>query len=430
VGIASGREEAALAYGRESNRLTARMVEQVKKPGYYGDGAGLVLRVADSGSKVWLFRYKTQGRVREMGLGPVRDVSLAEAREGAREARRLRRAGIDPIDAKRQRQAAARLDAAKTITFSQCAAAYIENHRAAWKNRKHAAQWEATLRTYAYPVFGNLPVATVDTALVIKVLDPMWSKKPETASRLRGRIEAVLDFAKVRGYRDGENPARWKGHLKEALPAVSKLRKIKHHAALPYAEIGAFLADLRTREGGAAAALEFAILTAARTAEVIGARWSEIDMATGVWTIPAERMKARVEHRIPLNKQALAVLRRAAAGKVNDVVFCGQKPGRPLSNMALLMVLRRMNRGDLTAHGFRSTFRDWAAECTNFPAEVAEAALAHVVGDKVEAAYRRGDLFEKRRRLMDAWATYCFNEKRGAYSAVISLNEKGLNAGL
>jgi integrase len=392
---------------RESNRLTARVVEQAKRPGYYGDGGGLVLRVAEGGSKVWLFRYKTQGRVREMGLGPIRDVSLAEAREGAREARRLRRAGVDPIDAKHQRQASARVDAAKMITFSQCAAAYIENHRAAWGNAKHAAQWEATLRTYAYPVFGNLPVAAVDTALVVKVLDPIWSKKPETASRLRGRIEAVLDFATVRGYRVGANPARWKGHLKEALPAVSKLRKVRHHAALPYAEIGAFMAKLRPREGGAAAALRFAILTAARTGEVIGARWSEIDMAAGVWTIPAKRMKAGAEHRIPLSAQTVAVLRSAAARKVNDVVFCGQKPGRPLSNMALLMMLRRMGRDDITAHGFRSTFRDWAAERTTFPREVVETALAHTVANKVEAAYRRSDLFEKRRPLMQQWGSFC-----------------------
>ena len=406
---------------RNSNRLTARVVEQFKKPGYYGDGGGLVLRVTDGGSKVWLFRYKSQGRVREMGLGPIRDVSLAEAREGAREARRLRRVGVDPIDAKRQRQAAARLDAAKMITFSQCAAAYIENHRAAWTNGKHAAQWEATLRTYAYPVFGNLPVAAVDTALVVRVLDPIWSRKPETASRLRGRIEAVLDFAKVRTYRDGENPARWKGHLREALPAVNKLRKIKHHAALPYAEIGAFMADLRTREGGAAAALEFAILTAARTGEVIGARWSEIDMVAGVWTIPAERMKARVEHRIPLSKQALAVLRRAAARRVNDVVFSGQKPGRALSNMALLMMLRRMGRDDITAHGFRSTFRDWAAERTTFPREVVEAALAHTVANKVEAAYRRSDLFEKRRPLIQQWGSFCDEQVADGGATVTSL---------
>jgi integrase len=393
--------------GRRTERLTARVVEQTKNPGYYGDGDGLVLRVTDGGTKGWLYRYKANGKVREMGLGPVRDVTLAEAREAAREARRLRRAGVDPIDAKRERKAAAQLDAARAITFSQCAAAYVENHRASWTNTKHAAQWESTLRAYAYPIFGNLPVATVDTALVVKVLDPIWSIKPETASRLRGRIEAVLDFATVRGHRTGENPARWKGHLKEALPASSKVRRVKHHAALPYNEIGAFVADLRGRGGGAAAALEFAILTAARTNEVIGARWSEIDLKTGVWTIPADRMKARVEHRVPLSDQALEVLRQEAKRKVNDVVFSGQKAGRALSNMAFLMMLRRMGRDDLTVHGFRSTFRDWAAERTNVAPEVAEAALAHTVANKVEAAYRRSDLFEKRRALMQEWGAFC-----------------------
>jgi integrase len=393
--------------GRTTEKLTARVVEQTKKPGYYGDGDGLVLRVAEGGTKGWLYRYKSNGKVREMGLGPVRDVTLAEAREAAREARRIRRKGIDPIDAKRARKAAAQLEAARAITFSQCAAAYIENHRSSWTNPKHAAQWEATLRTYAYPVFGNLPVAAVDTGLVIKVLDPIWSSKPETASRLRGRIEAVLDFATVRGHRGGENPARWKGHLKEALPASSKVRRVKHHAALPYKEIGAFVADLRRRDGGAAAALEFAVLTAARTSEVIGARWSEIDMASGVWTVPPERMKARMEHRVPLSEQALAILQREAKRKVNDVVFSGQKAGRPLSNMAFLMMLRRIGREDLTVHGFRSTFRDWAAERTTVAPEVAEAALAHTVANKVEAAYRRSDLFEKRRALMQEWGSFC-----------------------
>jgi len=406
---------------RKDNRLTAQMVKQYRTPGYYGDGGGLVLRVADSGSKVWLYRYKTNGKVREMGLGPIRDVSLAEARDAAREARRLRRAGLDPIDEKRRRKATLLLDAAKRITFPECACEYIQKHRAAWKNRKHAAQWESTLRTYAYPVFGKLPIAAIDTALVVKVLDPIWTKKPETASRLRGRIEAVLDFAKVRGHREGENPARWKGHLKEALPSISKLRKVKHHAALPYAEVGAFVADLRQREGGAASALEFAILTAARTGEVIGARWSEMDMTDAVWTVPAERMKGEEEHKVPLSKQALAVLRRMEAQKVNDVVFCGQKPGRPLSNMALLMMLRRMGREDLTAHGFRSTFRDWAEERAKVPDAVSETALAHQVGDKVKAAYLRTKLFEMRRVLMRKWGSFCSLQIVDGASNVVTL---------
>jgi integrase len=393
---------------RKDNRLTARMVEQANKPGYYGDGGGLILRVSDGGNKVWLYRYKANGRVREMGLGPIRDVSLAEARDAAREARRLRRTGIDPIDAKRDRKVAARVDAARAMTFSQCAAAYIESHRDSWSNAKHAAQWESTLRTYAYPVFGNLPVTAVDTALVMKVLDPIWSAKPETASRVRGRIEAVLDFAKVRGHRVGENPARWKGHLSEALPAISKVRKVKHHPALPYDKVAAFMADLRQREGVAAVALEFAILTAARTEEAIGAVWSEIDMTAGVWTIPAERMKARIEHRVPLSRQALAVLERVQKQRVNDVVFSGQqKPGRALSNMAFLMTLRHMGIQNVTTHGFRSTFRDWAGDLIVDSSEAAERALSHKVKSKVEAAYWRSDLFEKRRVLMQQWATYC-----------------------
>ena len=407
--------------GRRTERLTARVVEQTKKPGYYGDGDGLVLRVTDGGTKGWLYRYKANGKVREMGLGPVRDVTLAEAREAVREVRRLRRAGVDPIDARRERKAAIRLEAARATTFSQCAAAYIENHRSSWTNPKHAAQWESTLRTYAYPAFGNLPVAAVDTGLVVKVLDSIWSTKPETASRLRGRIEAVLDFAAVRGHRAGENPARWKGHLKEALPTPSRVRRVKHHAALPYNEIGRFVTDLRTRGGGAAAALEFAILTAARTGEIIGARWPEIDMTTSVWTIPAERMKARVEHRVPLSAQALAILRREAKRKVNEVIFSGQKAGRPLSNMAFLMMLRRMGREDLTVHGFRSTFRDWAAERTSAAAEVAEAALAHTVGNKVEAAYRRSDLFEKRRALMQRWGAFCASAPQKALQLAAEL---------
>jgi integrase len=389
---------------RDDNRLTAQMVKQTKEPGYYGDGGGLVLRVTDNGVKGWLYRYKASGKVREMGLGPVR---LAEARESAREARRLRRAGIDPIDAKHARKAAAKLDAAKAVTFAECATAYIEAHRAVWTNPKHAGQWVTTLATYANPVFGSLPVAAVDTALVVKVLDPIWSTKPETASRLRGRIESVLDFATVRGYRTGENPARWKGHLKEALPATSKVRRVKHHAALPYVSVPTFMSELRARGGVGAQALEFCILTASRSGEALGARWDEIDMPAAVWTIPAERMKARVEHRLPLSGAALAVLRLAEGQKVNEVVFSGKKPGLPLSDMATPWILESMGYSDITTHGFRSSFRDWAAERTTFQREVIEVALAHAVGDKTERAYARGDLFEKRRALMDEWARYC-----------------------
>jgi integrase len=375
----------------------------------YADGGGLYLQVTAGGSS-WIYRYMLAGRAREMGLGPLALYGLADARALAQDARRLRHQGIDPIDHRRDVRAQTQLDAAKAMTFRQCADAYIAAHRAGWRNSKHAAQWEATLATYAGPIIGALPVQAIDTALVLKVLEPIWTAKPETAGRVRGRIESILDWAKVRGYRAGENPARWRGHLDKLLPARAKVRKVEHHAALLYAELPAFLVALREQEGIAARALEFTILTAARTGETITATWNEINWTDKVWIVRAERMKAGKEHRVPLCDRALAILREMkpaddAAGE--QFLFPGSKAGRPLSNMAFLMLLRRMGRGDLTAHGFRSTFRDWVAERTNFPAEVAEMALAHAVESKVEAAYRRGDMFEKRRRLMDAWAAFC-----------------------
>jgi integrase len=397
---------------RAIGQLTALKVDRARERGMYADGGGLYLRVTPDGTKNWVYRYMLDGRPRWMGLGPLALYGLQEARAKALEARRLRHEGIDPIETRRALRAKARLEAAKAVTFRECAESYVSAHRAAWRNHKHAGQWAMTLKTYADPMIGTLPVQSVGTALVLKVLEPIWTKKPETASRLRQRIEKILDYAKVRGYREGENPASWRGHLDKLLPPTSKVRKVVHHAALPYAELPAFLGQLREQEGAAAQALEFAILTAARTSEVLGARWSEIDLHAKVWIIPAERMKAGREHRVPLSDRALAILK--AAKPVNQavevgkqVVFVGGKPGRPLSNMAFLMLLRRMKHGDLTAHGFRSTFRDWCAERTNFPSEVAEMALAHAVGDKVEVAYRRGDMFERRRRLMQQWGTFC-----------------------
>jgi integrase len=397
-----------------TGRLTALKVDKARMRGMYGDGGGLYLRVTPDGTKNWVYRYMLDGRPRWMGLGPLALYGLQEARAKALEARRLRHEGIDPIDTRRAQRARTKLDAAKSITFKQCADGYINAHRAGWRNSKHASQWEATLKTYAEPTLGALPVQVVDTALVLRVLEPIWTEKPETANRLRGRIESVLDFAKAREWREGENPARWRGHLDKLLPPRSKVQSVSHHAALPYEALPVFLMRLREQDGTAARALEFAILTAARTSEVIGARWSEIDLAAKVWTVPAGRMKAGKEHRVPLSDRALAILaeskpRNGAAEIGQQFVFAGGKPGLPLSNMAFLMLLRRMGRNDLTAHGFRSTFRDWCAECTNFPNEVAELALAHTVGDKVEAAYRRGDMFERRRRLMQEWATYCMS---------------------
>jgi integrase len=311
--------------------------------------------------------------------------------------------GVDPIaqrDVERQQQ---RLEAARAQTFDQCAAAYIAAHRAGWKNVKHAEQWENTLAAYASPAFGALPVADIDTAAVMRALGPIWNTKTETASRVRGRIEKVLDWATVQGFRTGENPARWRGHLDKLLPKRSKVQKVQHHPALPYAEAPAFMAKLRAQEGIAARALEFLILTATRTGEVIGARWDEFDLEAGSWTIPAERMKAGKEHEVPLSARALEIVQGLAKMRPGSYVFPGRRPRDPLSNMALLALLKRMGRSDLTAHGFRSTFSDWAHETTNFPSEVIEMALAHTIRNKVEAAYRRGNLREKRRELMDAW---------------------------
>jgi integrase len=388
-------------------KLTPLTVTRTTTPGYHGDGAGLWLQVSKTGSKSWIFRYTLAGRAREMGLGPVHTVTLPEARAKAKECRVVLLAGKDPLDVRHATRMAEALERAKMMTFDQCAAAYIDAHRSGWKNAKHSAQWQSTLNAYASPVIGTLPVADVDTSLIIKVLAPIWQDKTETAARLRGRIESVLDWATVSGYRAGDNPARWRGHLDKLLAAPSAVKKVGHHAALPWQEIGAFMAALRTREGVSARAVEFAILTAARSGEVRGATWQEIDLDAGLWVIPAERMKAKTEHRIPLASAARGLL--ATMPRAGALVFLGAVAGRPLSDMSLTAVLRRMDRGDITVHGFRSTFRDWCSEsvANSFPREVCEHALAHSLPDKVEAAYRRGDLLDKRVVLMQAWADYC-----------------------
>lgn len=385
--------------------LSARRVETIREPGFYADGNNLYLRVEAAGSRQWIFRYAFGGKRRDMGLGPVSVVTLADARRKAIEARNQVLAGVDPIEAKRQATADAALATAKAMTFRQAAEAYIEAMRPGWRNAKHAAQWGSTLETYVYPTMGALPVAAIDTGLVVKVLEPIWSTKTETAGRVRGRIEAILDWARVRGFRTGENPGRWKGHLSQILPARGAVAKVEHHVALPFAEVPAFWTKLRQQDGGGARALEFLILTAARSGEVLGARWDEIDMAAAVWTIPAARMKAAAEHRIPLSEPAVELLRKAAETRLGAFVFPGQRDDRPLSNMTMTVLLRRM-KIEATAHGFRSSFRTWTAELTGFPHEVAEAALAHSVPDAVVAAYRRGTFFDKRRDLMAAWARF------------------------
>jgi integrase len=396
------------------NKLTAVAVQRAKEPGYYGDGGGLWLQISRLGGKSWVFRFTHHGKVREMGLGPTHTISLAEAREKALEHRKAVIEGSDPIEARKIEQQRAKLEAAKAKTFEECATAYIEANRAAWKNEKHAKQWTATFQTYVFPKIGKLSVAAIDTGLVLSVLQQetgkdkvqLWHAKTETASRLRGRIESVIDWAAFRGYRQGDNPARWKGHLDNELPARAKVQKVKHHAALPYSEIGAFMLELRKCEGMSARALEFGILTAARSAEIRGAKWPEIDLKAKTWTIPQERMKAEKEHRVPLSDEAIRLLESLPSVDNCEYVFPAPR-GKQLSDTALTSVLKRMGRSDLTQHGFRSSFRDWAGETTAYPREVIEHALAHLLKDKAEAAYQRGDLLAKRTRLMADWSRYC-----------------------
>jgi integrase len=410
---------------RTINRLSHRKVETLKIPGMHSDGGGLYLQVTQGSEgtprKSWLFRYAVDGRERQMGLGPLSDVPLAEARDRASAARELRRAGKDPIAEREVSRAEAGLVAAKTVSFDECAAAYISAHRAGWRNVKHGSQWTNTIAAYCSPVFGKLPVRLVDVGLVMQAIEPLWTEKPETAGRVRGRIERILDWAKVRGYRNGDNPARWRGHLDHLLPARGKIRKVRHHAALPYAELPPFMVQLKNREAVAARALELAILTATRTGEVIGAKWGEFDLERRVWTIPADRMKSGREHRVPLSDAAREVVRHMRVIRQNDYIFPGERRDA-LSNMALLMLLRRMGRPEITAHGFRSTFRDWVEEQTDTPRAVAEMALSHTVGNAVEAAYRRGDLFEKRKTLMEKWAKFC--SEIAARHAVVALRAK------
>lgn len=391
-----------------NNALTALAVKNTK-PGRHADGGGLHLLVKESGARSWVYRFMLNGKSRDIGLGAAGTggVSLAEARD-ARDALRLKvKAGIDPLE-ERQQEAAKALATAQAervagITFKAVAEAYMSTNEGSWRNDKHRQQWRNTLATYVYPVVGELPVGEVRTPHVLKILEPIWKDKAETASRIRGRMETILDAAKARGYREGENPARWRGHIAQILPARSRLTR-GHHKAMPYEAIPEFVRALHDREAVAALALEFTILTAARTGEVIGANWDEVDLEKAIWTIPANRMKAGREHRVPLSPRAAEILLSTRILR-KDWLFPATNGGT-MSGMAMSMVLRRM-KVDVTVHGFRSGFRDWCAECTSYAHEVAEMALAHTIGNKVERAYRRGDLFDKRRRLMDDWATYC-----------------------
>lgn len=409
---------------RDSNSLSALKASKLIKPGRYADGGGLYLQVTSPKAKSWLFRYMRAGRAREMGLGPFDIVTLAEARELARGCRKQLLDGLDPIDERRAKKAATRAASARIVTFKECAEKFIAANQAGWRSAKHADQWRATLERYAHPVLGTLPVAAIDTGLVLKVLEPIWTEKTETASRVRGRIEQILNFATVREWRTGDNPARLRGHLDNVLPKKSKVAKVRHFAAVSIDEVPDLMHAIRAKASVSARALEFTALTAARTNETIGARWSEIDLVAGVWTIPPERMKAARPHRVPLPRRALEILE--AMPREGEFVFPGARQGRPLSNMAMLETMRDLRCAGATVHGLRSTFRDWAAERTAYPNHVVEMALAHIVSDKVEAAYRRGDLFEKRKRLMDDWASYC-SASSGATGQIIPIMRERSN---
>jgi len=423
-------------------KLSAQKVARLVESGRYGDGGGLWLQIRGKDNRSWIFRYKIGGKAHWCGLGDLATISLAKARKEARKCRQMILEGVDPIEARKAKRAAALAESAEQVpfkdaaeryitahekggrnakraaalaesaeqvTFKDAAERYITAHEKGWRNAKHIKQWRSPLTRYAAPVIGKLAVSVIETGHVVSILEPLWGKKTETASRLRGHIEAVLNFAKMRGWCTSENPARWRGHLDQLLPKKSKVQKVEHFAALPWREVGAFMEVLAEEDGMGALALRFAILTAACSGEVRGATWGEIDMELALWTVPATRMKAGKEHRVPLSGPALAILREVeqlrdrASG---DLVFSGAKEGKPLSDMSMTAVLRRMDRGDLTVHGFRSTFRDWCASATAWPREVAEAALAHTKG-KVEGAYQREDFIEKRALMMAEWATFC-----------------------
>ena len=389
-----------------ARELTPLAISKITKPGTHAVGgvAGLALRVYPKGQRAWVLRTMVAGKRREFGLGGYPSVLPSSAKDRARATLDKIFSGLDPIEEKQRQRSALRAAKAKAVSFSKVAEQYIAQHEAGWKNPKHAAQWVTTLSTYAFPVIGSVTVASVDTPLVLKVLEPIWTEKTETASRLRGRIEVILDYATAKGLRDGPNPARWKGHLALTLPARRKVAPVQHHAAIPVLEMPAFMKQLRGMDGVSARALEFLTLTAARSGEVRGMTWDEVDLRNKLWTVPASRMKAKKEHRVPLSDAALLILESIKRVDVVKLIFPGTRGGA-LSDMSLTAVMRRMGL-EAVPHGLRSSFRNWSAEMTSYPNEVAEMALAHTVSSATEAAYRRGDLLEKRRSMMTDWAEF------------------------
>ncbi len=423
---------------RQKNRLVPVSVARLKEPGLHADGLGLFLRIGPSGSKSWVFRYrngkKEDGRVirREMGMGAYPTISLAEAREGAAQARKQRAHNVDPLEVKMERRQAAKIEAAKRMTFEQAARNYIIGNAPGWRSAQHTKEWSTSLEKHIYPALGSLPVAAITTELIVSTLTPIWNRVPETSSRLRGRVEKILDWARVSGYRSGENPARWKGHLDQIFKSRAKLAKgehlpakVRHHSALNHAQIAAFMTELRQQEGIAALALQFTILTACRTGETIGATWSEINFVDKVWCIPGQRMKTGREHRVPLAPPVLSLLEQVksllAAPANGNYIFPGEEKPK-LGDKAMLQLLQRnLGRDDLTVHGFRSSFRDWGAEQTSFQYEVLECALAHNIKSKAQAAYERTDYLDRRRALMESWTLYCGPEHHSELRNVIRM---------
>jgi integrase len=403
--------------------LTQRKIDRAK-PGRYHDGHGLYLVIHNRNNKSFAFRYERDGRERWMGLGACHVISLKDARARARAAHLLLLDGIDPLDHRKAERAKLAAAKAKLLTFREAAQRYFDQHESKWRNAKHRWQYLTTLKMFAFPVLGDMAVSEIDTPAVLRALEPQWLTKTETMSRTRGRIEAVLDWCTVRGFRSGDNPARWKGHLSEVLPARAQVAKVEHHAALSYCDIPSFMAELRKREGVGARALEFLILAVARTGEVLGAKQSEIDLTNRMWTVPAGRMKAGHEHRVALSQRAVELLRSLPTEDGNDFVFIGPRHGNGLSPTTLMQTLRRMGHGDVSVHGFRSAFRDWGAEQTNFAREVCELALAHKVGDKTERAYQRGDLLRKRFALAEAWSKYATSPPV-AMATVVPMHPRG-----
>jgi integrase len=408
-------------------KLTTKRVARLlkKKPGRHHDGHGLILQVTNPTNASWLLRYQRHGRERWLGLGPVHTVSLADARARAKAARLQLLDGIDPVQAKRDAKAAANLTAARRLTFAEAAEQYYKQHLPSWRSVQHAQQWLVSLKTYAFPVLGGMDVATITTPDVLRVVEPHWQTRTVTADRVRNRIESIIDWTVVRGHRPpGTNPARWRGYLDQVLPAVKRIAKPVHFAALPYAELPAFIATLRRQQGTAARALDFAILTAARSGEVLGATWDEIDLGNRVWVVPAERMKAHKEHRIPLAPQAIELLHNLPREDGNPHVFIGARSGAGLSGMALFRVLKRMKHDGITAHGFRSAFSDWAHEQTSHANHTIEISLAHSVGNEVEKSYRRSDLLNKRVKLLEAWALYCSSPPAKQNASVVPMRRR------